>query len=36
LREEAQDAGTGLAAAGEEVIVQRGGITPERDGMEVQ
>ena len=36
LREEAQDTGTGLAAAGEEVVVQGGGIAPERDGMEVQ
>ena len=36
LREEAEDAGTGLAAAGQEVVVQRGGIAAERGGMEVQ
>ena len=36
LGEEAQDAGTGLAAAGQVVILQGGGIAPERDGVEVQ
>ena len=36
LGEEAEDAGTRLAAAGQEVVVQGGGIAPERDGMEVQ
>lgn len=36
LGEEAEDAGTGLAAAGQEVVIQGRGIAPERDGVEVQ
>jgi hypothetical protein len=36
LGEEAQDAGTGLAAAGQVVVLQCCGIAPERGGVEVQ
>ena len=36
LREEAEDTGAGLAAAGQEVVLQGRGIAPERDGMKVQ
>src|SRR5437763_11030006 len=36
LGEEAQDAGTGLAAAGQVVVLQGRGIAPEWDGVEVQ
>src|SRR5512135_1893134 len=36
LGKEAEDAGTGLATPGQVVILQGGGIAPERDGVEVQ